>query len=1214
MSLNNVSAPFPSSPLNTGENREKPQGFFQGRVLGLLKNMSGISGDLCKRVQETGDYLATLGKEVAVRGAEFYMDQKRKTFEAFLTKLLGSDVEVTLTDFMKTARPLIEEKVPHLIHFVEPLFALALWNYARNTFPIQASKIVAGEELALDEIVSPEKFVSSLSCSIFELIQENLIAIDELLENGGVLEEKLFQDSAQKIFVLFLPDKTGDAFNILDVTAAKAVRRFLKSFIAQGLFIAFQRLFKPAEGELRGEVPSLPHREVFDPLIVKITPLLIRSFQVEVFEKESEFLKTHAEAGEIFRPFLEKFTCKLKPFLEQKFNIFKGIKSENIECLLKAIVTKATSNLLKLSGETPPTTFFLTLVEESFKNIREREKKQKKIKEKHYKESAEFLFRSIFKDNFLIRFSLKKCPAILDNVAAYLSEMREVVGKDDLPLYRQKLRELLWDPPGLKKAYPTLQVPEKPSQEASRMLGTEKFIDQLYRLCHWVADEAISYAKNAFSIESEECNEGPLSKVIAFIKPLLRYDTSAQVRADSDEEKRKAEQVTKTHITNLIFKILVILFEKSSKNRKIEREKLLFNALELILKDFNEHIKSINRVCSQEGISQEDINKAFQPLVRDLMITLTSGTTVQIEDLLPLPKDLAKWVIEEVQREWLPPFFAKIYFDCRKGIGEISNLQIALHKIYKSDRLAQTAHLFSHYVAQFVPYFLADSAEEISKFIIDLLSPLIEYQPFEMKDFESMIKTGLLLIGKSQNHTLKKPFEFIREYVEAFLLKVFLNFSETLSSIEVDHSKQPTRFLKGSIYLEAATVFMQEAKKHFEKVNRAKEKMKKGSASQIPYKQIRAQFAAHELHPGLEEQNESVRELFYRNFTQRVLSILRLNENNGIAAPEPLKPLLWKIGSLHLFPKITEVLVNQMMAPDALHIYLKSLLTRIKDSKDGEFGAIPDDPLQRDIESSASKVIQELVGLHSTFVQTLLDYEPFRKKAGKAIGEAIRGGIEGKSLVEWIDLFIAKVLPCMHPGGWITAQAHKVYQETGELPKIDPNSNGDVFFPTSSTPLGGKVYGWNFDFPRTPGEKLKQQQSLEASRLKLKGEVDALLANMIERQGYVSAEQTAKELWKKFQTSFNRSLEKTFGESGLQLKNLMDYIFENFWKYVLEPIWRISSFPLRWVIKAIAKRYCTGQAKMRIQDVESPIHRNFMLWTLERISGLLAARASATQT
>lgn len=1167
--------------------QEKSQGSFQGRTYQLLGDFSTT---LYKTIQNAGEFLTFAGKVAAVKSAEFYADQRRKTLESYLSKLLGVEIDTALADVIKTVKPLIDEKIPHLENFVQPMIALALWNYAEIHFPELTAKIVRDDEIQEEERISPEIFISSLSESLFESIRENLPSIHERLENEEDVEEDFFNESAKKILKLFLPEQRGSSFNFLEVAASRTLKNFLEKMIAQALFHAYQNFFqKTAEEPGQSDTP-IAFKNIFESLFTKTAPLFIRSFSYQILREEQEFLKNYEKEVIAIRPFIEKFTEQINPFLEKQFSLLSAIPKNEMDLFLQALATKGIVNLLKLSENQSPIQFFYQLIEQSFSNIRDRQQKKKNISQKHYRESARILFEQIFKDNWVVKLTITKYPVILNQIGSYLMEVHQGINRDDLSFYKQKLRELLWNPVELRKSHPTVEIPEKPSQDASRMLGNEKFIDQLMSLCLWTANKGCSYVEER--LNRDDVNFSKIQEKLPFFNL---------------ENGKKIEQIAKNQIGQFLFKIIVILAEKSAKNRKVDKEKLAFNILELILKDFHVHIQVIHETCIQDKVSKEKIDQAFKPLVNDLLNTLTNGMGLKLEDLLPLPKDLGELVADKMRNEWLPPLFAEIYMSSRTGIREISTLQLDLHKIYKSDRLAQTAHVLSQWVHQFIPYFLAENRGYIADLLIDFLAPAIKADPNDMKDVESMARTTLLLIGKSQNPLLKMPFEFVREYVEAFLLKVFLNFSKTLSSIEVDHSKQPTRFLSGSIYLEAATAFMNEAHIHFKDVNEIKGKLKKDNAFEIPYKLMKMQFGSSRLHPSLNDEESKIE--FYRNFATRVLSVLKLNDEASISAPGPLRSILWKIGKMYLFPKISEVLVNDLlMSSDALHLYLKALLLKIKDSTEGDVGHIPDDPLQRDIELSASEVIQKLVGLHSSFVQKLLDYEPFRKKAGKAIGEAIRGGIEGKSLVEWLDLFVARVLPCMHPGGWITAQADRVFKETGEFPKIDSNSNGDVFFPICSK-RGEKMREWNFDFPKTQAEKEKQLKEEDANRIKLKREVDELLAGMIERQGYAGAKQTASEFWKRFQTSFNRSIEKTFGESGLHLKRTLDLIFENLWRYVIAPIWRVLSFPVRWLVRAIIKKYCASQATIRVRDIESPIHRNFMLRTLDRIVELLENRA-----
>lgn len=1249
------------------------------------KEESGIFHSIKKLTGYVSRPIVHVVKKAGIVVSGYIADGKRQTSEKFLSQLLGlenvtpaiSRISPHLNRLIEWGSPEIYQSVTggerHLMsRFTEPLLFFVLHNLSLRLFPDQAEKIEHGIPLKEDEKISVDTLISSMALWLFDYVSHDFLLIDEAVENKAPLTLNLFKPLTNKILNALLPPSQENLGYGTQIGIA-GIKYKLVNPISKLLMEGYESLILGKRKKLEQNEPQENgfSLEPFWPIIEEGIAVVSSSVSKFTSSQEKEYFFQLTDSNDLFdlvESIIHACTEKNESKIRKMIPHLDEFKTADFKNVITAIALKGIGNLLKRAvqkkGElTEPlsiqeafymiTNFLQNEAFDALQEIQVLEKSGEKLKPCNLdKFSMKVISLCFDNDENQARFVMRRFPLIMESLSTALCDLYHAFSRKGHDSLKKRLRIFLWDEAKFRRDHPTLvEIPTEISKDLSILLGSEKLIEQIENLCSHVGDGV------AKGLKSMAESKKTLKVIATSLSSLLQIDFNKgfmdvfegvfSVFEKDDLPNEMFRGWIKEQVSHFLLKAIVILIEKGNQEPGTSKNAALFHAIKMVIDTFSPHMASlfqeIKGLVDEEGTLPEDKEEQaiehFKPISSSLMTLLldTDGSSW----IIPLPKKWAESLGDEFVNRWLPSLLLSTYLQTYQWIFKKQKNKQDLHQLYGNHRIPEAARVISHYVQQFVPFYLKDQAEEATDAILDASRKLLIKAPGELlleeisltpsddhplEWLRSMLKTTLQLVGMSRLNSFQHLFKFFQSYSEGFLLEVFLNASRTIDSMEIAHKSKSTRFYEGAPHVRAIAAFLEEAHVHFSELNAIKDRLEEAHAHKVPYDVMANQFdvVLHKLHPALKVDDAAEKYEYFLQLTSKLLPFLGIEEGN-LPVPKFLASISWDIAKDHLFPLIIKVLTEQAISPESILKYLETLFSQMTDSLN-RIEAVESeesiesvekplfDPLQRELESVSGSLLKELIGREPSLAAPFVHSRSFKERGGELIGSAIRKGVENKTPLELIDLAVQAGLPAFHPGGWVTRNTKRQCSETNQVPVIDPNSNGDCFFPLKTNSSGEKVKGWDFGFPKNERHKAQLEKQSLKTKKKSREKITRQLAEIMQKQSCVTIQGAILGAWDDFQRALDKEIRSTFGKAGLRLKKALDKAFQFLWKFIFFPSLKVLLFPLIRLTAYLLKKYFIRQARMRVKDIESPIHQNMLLRSIDRISSMLVERANMTSS
>lgn len=1182
-----------------------------------------------------------LGQAIIGSGAATYIANGRKVNATrFLCTILKQEsLSNTFGLLIFHINKLIELKskdAAKITKFTESAAVYAFYSIARKVYPVQAHKIDHGVALKDDEIITSEKLIADILQYLFDAIVPDFLAIDEAVHNKAPITKKLFANLAEKILnILLPPDNAGRLQSLIN----RGIRAVIQDLIVDGLYIFYKTYVYDDLQLPTTETEQKGLEDAFKPILSIVIGAVSRSISQSIVAKHDPKVAQSIEV--VAEPLMVSYG----QWIAKSHPILENMDAKDLTLIIKALLVKMIGNVSQhqptLSTDSPVeagwhqlVNFLRMSIYKSFQKINIKIAQNQKVDSSDFYECVQGVLSGLLaQDQALSQFIWRRFPIITTFLAKHLMEFYQALHKDDRLAFEQRLRKCLWDPTEFLKMHPTIpKAFDEPNEQTSEYFGSENFLRNIKYLTEHLTHIALkAIDKQLFTVTQAEPLANKIGQLLGLqsheeVTPAIRGILQVFSRVDIPND--QVRQFLKTHISNMLFRCMVILFEKGAKLGG-GKDRILFNAVKVVLDIVKVHAENIEKKMRPTAAAPNTAEQlqAFRALSCDIF------NLFSLENELPMPRALATQLINLCKERFVPMFLMSLYNDFHEWMFLKDTHREQLHKLYNSHRVSETAIGLGIYVEQFVPWFFRSQPALTAEYVIDALRPLLLRSPDELlaqevklqvdddaplEQFRKQLTLGVELIGSLKDESIAIPFAFVRNYVEAFLLKLFLNVSKSFENMELDHLKQSkTRFFEGSALLRAAMELINQVRDHFKEVNGVTKELGIKRASRVPDETMRQHFQSkNKLHPAMNTDDLALSKEYFHALTKKLVPLMKFDENVGLPAHPIFKQALWYIFEAELFPLTLKAVLYEVVAPHALHYYLSSLLTSINsplasaDRIEGpvDHDPIPDDSLQRNLQSILGECLQHIIGLQPTLVgQQLMKYRHFRENAGRAVGRALRPMMEQQTVLASVHQVISVLLPNLCGGGWVTQQVDKACKETKEVPRIDPNSTGDIFYPIK-TENNTKVYGWDFGFPQNPQDMPAIMHKLEQERQEARAHVRQQLGGMIEYQGGLSLDAAMHGLWNEFQNAFDKAMHDVLGKPGEKLKQNLDKLCRFIWKNILLPIFKILFYPLRQLTAFIMRKYFSNQADMRMEDIVSPIHQNFMYLAIDSILNVFLER------
>lgn len=1142
----------------------------------------------------------------------FRLKSRKSEGEAYLSHLVGEEIIDGIHQYDQVLNKAlaifdIEKYLGNTSEaFTNCILPILIANLSHSAFPQAASKITA------------ENLTTGIITTTLNEILGQLYTIDEAITNGELFEPALFVNFEETVLNLLLPC-IGTWVQQGEVSY---IHNKIRGPLRTILYNIYSKFLMDASSKNSDQITEAPDSIKIWPIveepIQKIAIHCLHSLAITTIEEEENYFLEQYENSdltEILDLFIEPLAKRLHPKIP---SFFKKLKKEEFEKILKALSLKLIGNILRnsvsqkqlLSTDQILKTlfeYFKNLISTEFQRINQLETRQV-IQQADYEPIIENLLSTILNDKRVSDWVLKKFPIIKNLGAEFLFDLHEKFKTDLSESYKDRLRDFLWDETVFKEACPgAVKIPTDKKSNAE-IIGTEEIVSQFYSITQTLAellvDQLVLEGQNPVLQKTifDKISEAIQLKHNPLTNPI--FNVCFEIILNEDEVNINIRDFIKKWLGDSFFKWAVILIEKGGEVEGVKsRDKALFFATKFLLASLHPHFLSSQKsLQSSEEKTNEELNKIFWPISDELIRILQED-----EGYFPFPKVIDEYLTNELKSSWLPSLIGYLYKGFNQEINQTLEYREELSKIYHHHRTSEMIHLLSQYIKQLTPNFLLNNSELISGLLLDPLHQLLPLPKEQLKIMQQLLQKFFLGLGENESEEIQVLFEFLQKYVEAFILKKFLYFSN--STKDADSEDKKTKI---------ALLCFEKAKEHFKAINEYKNKIGQKHASRIPYEVMSKHFRQIQiLHPALDEPDPACNDPtmnkreFYKPLIARILPIFDVNSKADLPAPSFLQPTLWLLVIEMLMPIVAEQLFTLMMEPHSLHKYLQALLKSINQSlKVTNEQSNPsfqlkrnyEDSFQEELEDNLGSLILELVGLQPMMLKG--SFNAFKDRVGKVSGESMRKMIDQETLLQLFDRLF-QLTALLHPGGWANTINYTVSKQANAVPLLDPN--GDVFVPIKED----GEQGWDFKLPKNKEELEQATRDRAQWNEQTKDSVEQELSGMIEQQAYLSLQSALNELWRKIQENMDQSIKDTFGDLGAKFKDTLDQLCRFIWRYVLYPILKIVLFPFKKVTKLIFKGYCNKQAKMRVGDIESKIHRNLMIKILDEMVNILETPAKA---
>lgn len=1075
---------------------------------------------------------------------------------------------------------------------VQSILVISSYNIATTVYHEEVQRLERGEEV---EAVPFEKFIADAIQHVFLLARDELIEIDEAVSCGVEPQAQLFSSLASQVLNFLIPENSGWTNWI--------IRPFLVNALSELLVQLYKKHFwKPSYNEDSGEV----NLDEFEGIIATCMGPLCQGISDSLVKEEEAFQVEH----ELLEGISSSFVQPLHRLLIDVFPLAHSISVEQLQSLCSALLLRGIRNIARANQQQECDTFdekmvvvvkyFRDRIFDHFLIINAKRESGERIKDKDFEPLAREFFETILShDPQLSTLILRRFPQVIQFLTGPLHEFEESLHVNqnrapDKERLRCLLGELVQDK--LKEGESLL------SEDLSRYLGVEEVVTQMENMCLHIGEAVLHHVEKFFS---QRKSTKVLAHLLAphfggnakMIKPVIHGLIPCIFGNDLQADCFKA--FLKAQIAGVLFTVITNALEKGAERGDVADA--LFHGIDRLLSQFRKRTEEM-----PEGILT--------------FFFVTEERPLGLKEYLPLPELLASKLSDAIGFSLLPRMLDILHKDSHLWIDGKDELREELD----NDKMEELSRVLGRFVEQFLPYFLSEKSSVVAEALLGVTSSYLLQAPGQLTEeslslnlekeerphaiWNRWLSQFFLRLGDRRNKNNRMLFSFIHKYTEGFLLKLFGNLRVCLERLDESDSEAQE-------HVHAAKILLEEGREHFKKVNEIKSSLREEQASKVSHKILVDHFALNtSLHPVLDSSRPSLSVGFYKEMGTYLLEVMDLDAKVGLPAPNFLKPIVWELFEDLLLPRIVESLIEEYKSTDAIHHYLHSLLTAVRESienpnEEQEEVLLYEGELQDEIEDLSGAFLQELLGLQPTIAMPLLRYRKIQKLLGRAVGQSLRRALERFTTLDLFDRLIQSALPSLHKGRWVSKRAMAEYKrgKKAKLPEAEPVA--ERFLPIKINEEGIEVKGWDFGFPRTEKAKKKAKKESEEARAQITHSVTVELEEMIKQQADLSIDAAIHGVWNDIQVSFDESLALTFGPEGKGLKKKLDHVCAILWKFVFYPFLLGITFPFRKAAVSLLKIYYRQQAKARVEDVGHPIHQNFFLRSIERITRQLASKS-----
>ncbi|MFQ5729590.1 MAG: hypothetical protein ACE5GN_04435, partial [Waddliaceae bacterium] len=296
----------------------------------------------------------------------------------------------------------------------------------------------------------------------------------------------------------------------------------------------------------------------------------------------------------------------------------------------------------------------------------------------------------------------------------------------------------------------------------------------------------------------------------------------------------------------------------------------------------------------------DDLN-AFVPLAQELL-KMANPT-------LPSLFGMNKRLWKQMENRVLPGFLAKMYKETSSWVRRKEKNQKKLQELFGTTHAQEACRVLSHYIADFLPWYLSTSNDQIAEMAFTLMSNQTkkaddpQSQAFlqEIKKNKQVIMDFVShhaqKLGDSNSDEAKKVWGLAKEYGEAALLEMFVRMAKRVHSLESTKGKN----YRPEFAMHTAFQLLEKLREHFGKTNEIKDNQGVKHAHQVDPETMYAEFG-ETLHSGIpaasdlpEEEKQRTRLDDFSGFIDKIQNILQLSGNTQALGKQIFPNLLLRL-------------------------------------------------------------------------------------------------------------------------------------------------------------------------------------------------------------------------------------------------------------------------------------------------------------------------------
>lgn len=1182
----------------------------------LLKNATKYVSDTLRPGDE--NYLFNLTGDNQIRNA----------IKQFMPELCDA-VEILFPVYLKKVGG---KDKPTITHIAENLVLHVLANFGKEFF---------GE--TPEYKITKETFFGKLGYYLISIIWSHISEIDERLQRGGWLEDDAFKPLAKELLKIALPKDQEGLFSQLFAFGEKKIASgYLLEPLSNFLLFAYKKFVIREPGTpvaLDNAFPNDKQDDLKDliELAKKGIGFLIQSFANHIILKEDEFFQRTAGDGEVskvIKSLLSPLISHLTNVLPKKYQDFLPQNSSALADLVTSLIMTVLGSIGREYKDSATETIELSELFEhitlsifnnthgAYKNVLAFIKKKQRVRARYFQQFVKKILATLMSQHVnFFELIARRFPEIELMICEIALDFVSAMDVNNLDVYKQELRMILWNKKEILKQHPTLKHLDI-SDDALSIAFHEKIVNHIYHFCSKLGEKSLTHIKEFVD------DEDAISNIILESFPELEdFDGLPDILRGISNALLSQEQSTdaflfyiRDWVGSIIFKGCVI-FLKNSSSKKLDTDHLIPLAIKKLINVCGGHLGTIRHNIANATDENEQLQHSFfKPLATDLtkLFFSDSNPKHKFKYILPLPVWLRGAAAKLLTTHAIPMLLNKCYNEITIWERKKGESRKVLSALFGNKRASEVCRVLSQFVPEFLSYFFRTSSHELASLLVDQAKGYLNKPtPKEVKRIKHLIAFAIKFIG-SKNQHFSKLWSFISTFSESAFLKVFADFFEKIDAMEQLYLSDPSKCFEGGLNFRFGLGFIDEVTKHFQLVNQIKNSIGEKRASRVPTKVMLDGFKSAKAIIKSVDPSDAQFNDFFNKYSTKILRFADLDKNAELPIPKIGKNVIWNLFEGELFPKLLGALFSKLTSLPTIHrIILSSLKNvneainnlEIQSAKKGKnkkraVNKVPDDHLQRELVQMCAAVVGSVVDLQpSAIAQKFLEYRNIRLKVGEAIAHSVRENTERFTTLELCDQIFENTLTSIHPGKWVSRKNQAVSSTEAEVK--------DRFIPHKTSSNGKVSKGFAFPFPKTKSEtkafaiKNKKDDQTVAS------EVVKELSGMISKQTKLTLNAGLLGMWEKFQAHLEGVIEKNFHSFGLKVKHQLDAIFHAIFSIFIHPIIHITLFPFVKLIWLFLDIYLKNQSKWRAGDLGIDINKFLFLKIFDSFFSLLEQRNKA---